>query len=280
MATYIPQYDGYQADNPNIDFERCDGRVFSYDEVNTAGFTQTNNSITINGGQSNFPLAFIETDKAIEFTFTSSLFTMDMFEMANATTLEEQDVGTRETKRFEVEDGLTVTLPFEVQEGSIDIKGVEAGEAAAEGVYAVEITAATEEADGKTVITFNAADATAGDVKRISYVRRVVNAARVVVKTNTTSSKGALYSHWPLYSSGTDCTEANIKAWIHMYIPRVRVTAAPGFDSSYKTAQTPGVTFSAIDPKRADGKMYEVVYEPLDVNGNIVAKSSGEVAWN
>lgn len=55
MATYIPQYDGYLADTPNIDFERCDGTVFSYDEVSTAGFTQTNNSLTITGGQSNFP---------------------------------------------------------------------------------------------------------------------------------------------------------------------------------------------------------------------------------
>lgn len=260
--------------------------MFSYDEVNTAGFTQTNNSITINGGQSNFPLAFIETDKAIEFTFTSALFTMDMFEMANATNLEQGDIGTRETKRFEVSDELTITLPYEVQEGSIEIKGMteaEApaeGETLAEGTYSVAITAATEEADGQTVLTFNAADVTAGDMKRISYKRRVVNAARVVVKTTSTSSKGALYAHWPLYSSGTDCTEANIKAWIHLYIPRTRVTAAPGFDSSYKSAQTPGVTFSAIDPKRADGKMYEVAYEPLDENGNIVAKGTGEVAWN
>ena len=79
--------------------------MFSYDEVNTAGFTQTNNSITINGGQGNFPLAFIETDKAIEFTFTSALFDMGLFEMSNATKIEQLDVGTRETKRFEVEEG-------------------------------------------------------------------------------------------------------------------------------------------------------------------------------
>lgn len=200
--------------------------------------------------------------------------------MANAAAIEQTDIGTRETKRYEVEDGLTINLPYEVQEGSVKIKGLEEGDAAAEGIFAVAITAAAEDAAGKTVITFNEADATVGDVKRISFVRRVVNAARLTVKTNTTSSKGALYAHWPLYSSGTDCTEANIKAWIHMYIPRVRVTAAPGFDSSYKTAQTPGITFSALDPKRADGKMYDLAYEPLDVDGNIVATGSGDVAWN
>lgn len=29
------------------------------------------------------------------------------------------------------------------------------------------------------------------------------------------------------------------------------------------------MTFSAIDPKRADEKMYDLYYEPLDANGAI-----------
>ena len=64
MAQYIEQIAGYIADNPNIDFERCDGRVFRYYEVNTASMSATNNTQPINGGQGNYPLAFIETDKA------------------------------------------------------------------------------------------------------------------------------------------------------------------------------------------------------------------------
>jgi len=38
--------------------------VFSYYEVNTANMSATNNTLSINGGQGNYPLAFIETDKA------------------------------------------------------------------------------------------------------------------------------------------------------------------------------------------------------------------------
>lgn len=72
MAVYIEKYDGYIADNPNIDFERCDGAVFSYDEVNTASLSNTSNSLTVNGGQGNYPLAYIDTDKSLEFTFASS----------------------------------------------------------------------------------------------------------------------------------------------------------------------------------------------------------------
>lgn len=55
MAVYLPKYDGYIIDNPNIVFERCDGKVFTYDEVNTASVTNTSNVITINGGQKRSP---------------------------------------------------------------------------------------------------------------------------------------------------------------------------------------------------------------------------------
>lgn len=47
-----------------------------------------------------------------------------------------------------------------------------------------------------------------------------------------------------------------------------------------KTAATNGVTFAAIDPKRADMQMFRVVYEPLDVDGNVITKSEAEVNWD
>ena len=61
---------------------------------------------------------------------------------------------------------------------------------------------------------------------------------------------------------------------------RCRATALPGFDSSYKNAQAPGVTFSAIDAKRADKKFYDLTYEALE-QGEIVNKSdAATVDWN
>jgi len=47
-----------------------------------------------------------------------------------------------------------------------------------------------------------------------------------------------------------------------------------------KSAATNSLTFSAIDPKRADGKMFDLYFEPTDVNGGIVKKSSGTVNWD
>ena len=34
-----------------------------------------------------------------------------------------------------------------------------------------------------------------------------------------------------------------------------------------------GLTFTVIDPQRADGRLYEWDYEPLDSEGEIVTKS-------
>ena len=197
--------------------------------------------------------------------------------MANAVQMKRADVATLESRLYEVKSGLKIVLPYEVQEKSVRISGFEEADAAAAGKFSV-----TADATGpSTEITFFAGDVETGDTLRVAYRRRVNGASTATVKTNSTTAKGALYAHWPVYSSGTDCTESAIKGYLHLYIPRVRVTALPGFDNSYKSAATNGVTFSAIDPKRADEKMYELTYEPLDADGNIITTpSGGDVTWN
>ena len=82
------------------------------------------------GGQGNYPLAFIETDKGLEFTFASSQFTLDMFAMANAVKMKQGDVSTLESRLYDVETGRKITLPYEVRTGSVKINGfTEAAEA-------------------------------------------------------------------------------------------------------------------------------------------------------
>ena len=280
MAVYIEKFDGYIADVPNIVFERCDGKVFAYDEVNTASMSNTANSLSITGGQGNYPLAFIETDKTLEFTFASSKFTMEMFEMANNVDATDDDRGILESKKYAVEADLKITLPFEVKENSVGIRGLEEAAAVAAGKFKVAITTSAADTAGETVITFNTGDVAVGDEIRVSYRRRVVAAHGVDALAAGGSARGALGAEWPVYSDGTDCTESAKKGILHLWIYRVRATALPGFDTSYKQGATNSITFSAIDPKRADGRTYSLFYEPLDADGNIVNKSSdATVDW-
>ena len=200
-----------------------------------------------------------------------------MFAMANAVKMQHGDVGTLESKLFEVETGLKITIPYETQAKSVRINGFAEADTASNGCFAV---AASESGTPSTTITFFEGNVSVGDTIRVAYCRRVNGASLATVKTNSTTAKGSLYAHWPVYSSGTDCTECAIKGWLHLYVPRVRVTALPGFDNSYKSAATNGVTFAAIDPKRADEKMYDIYYEPLDADGQIVTTTTGDVKWN
>lgn len=215
MAVYLPKYDGYIIDNPNIDFERCDGTVFAYDEVNTASVTNTANTITITGGQGRSPLAYIDSDMTSEITFESSQFTLDMFAMANAAAIENGDFGTLESDRFDVETGLKVTLPFECQAGSVKIlnpRGLEEDTTVGAGKYTVAITAAAAETAGSTLVTFNTGDVAVSDTVRISYKRRIVDGSKVTVTTESTTAKGTLWAHWPVYSSGSDLNEWSFAA--------------------------------------------------------------------
>ena len=108
-------------------------------------------------------MAFIETDKALEFTFASSQFTLDMFAMANAVQMKQGDVATLESRLYEVAAGLKITLPYEVQEKSVRINGFEEAAEAAAGKFSVVITS-TGEGAPNTVITFAENDVAAGDM--------------------------------------------------------------------------------------------------------------------
>jgi len=233
---YIDKYDGYIADVPNIEFVRCDGTVFAYDELTSASMTAGHNMITITGGQGNFPLAYIDTDSTLELTFESAKFTTEIFEMANGVQAVQGDFGIRESARYEVVTGLKINLPFEVQEGSVYIRGLEEASTAGSGKYVVTITQSAAAVDGATEIAFYEGDVTVGQTVRVSYKRRIIDANKVPVKTTSTTAKGELYAHWPLYSDGTSCADASVKGLLHLHIYRCRVTALPGFSNSYKSA--------------------------------------------
>ena len=202
--------------------------------------------------------------------------------MANATEMVEGDVGAYETKRYDIDADYSFTIPFEVRAGSVQIRGLKesADETPAAGTFAVKVTPATADAAGSTVVTLAADDVTPGDQVRATYFRRVVNAKRVVIKTQTPTARGLAEIEYPVYSAGTDCTESAIKGILRLRIWRCRVTALPGFDTQYKTAATNSVTFSAMDAKRADGQVYELIWEEYDADGNAIAKSEGTVDWN
>ena len=138
---WIPSLEGYIAETPNIDFKRCDGAVFSFDKVNTASVNFELDNQEIRGGQYRFPVSAIETTGRIEFTFESSAFTMDMFELAHVEpNSDDSSNGTSilETHRFDVDSNNIIILPFEVEPHSVYIRGQREAASASPSYFGVE----------------------------------------------------------------------------------------------------------------------------------------------
>lgn len=202
-----------------------------------------------------------------------------MFGLAHSAPMELADTSTLESGLFAVKTGLTLEIPYQTKEGSIKIKGftqVE-GDTAEAGKFAVKHGTDSEP---KTTVTFFEDDCKAGDEMRVAYRRRVNGASTVNVLTNSRTATGELSIHWPVYSSGTDAETSSVKGYLHVHLPRVRVSALPGFDVSYKSAGTNSLTFGALNPRTASERMYSLTYEPLDSQGGVVTTpSTGATGW-
>ena len=270
MAIYSHKYNGFIADAADIDFKRCDGTIYHCESATATSLSPTANSITINGGTSAYPIGFIDTDKGLEASFTDARFDADLFEIANAVTAVDADGSSRETKLCTVITGGIIELPFEVDTTSVYIRGLTLTTSTP---TTGEFSAAY--ASSKTTITFYASDVSVGDEIWVSYNRRLASAHTIAINTTTPTAIGELWMHWPVYSSGDDCTEAAKKGLLHVHVYRVRASSLPGVDTSYKTAATFPVTFTAIDPHRADGLMYKVSYEAFTSAGAINTTYSG-----
>lgn len=187
---------------------------------------------------------------------------MDMFEGMTNTNLETDSTFEMwKNGMFTVDASLAIKIPETIVAGSSFIFGSSyvAGVETSAGKHTEEAVATAAEVPAHTLVKFHSGDAAKDDIVRVVY-RVVKSAEKAKILTNSTSARGEVTMKWPVYSSGADCSEAAIKGYVILTIYLARVSAMPGFDTSYKSAATNSVTFAAIDPRRADGQMYSVSY--------------------
>lgn len=265
---YVPELKGYIIDVPNVTFIRCDKEVFYYDNVSTASITPAENRLNINAGQGTFSLASIKTDSTLDITFASADFGPDMFSMASGENIVSKERSIVESGRFNVATN-TLTIPHIVHIDKIKIRGLKNGGTTGSGTPAAgTFTAkASESPANETVVTFAEGTVTPGTDVLVTYHRNVKENQTVQIKTDSVGAKGSIWAEYPIYSGGSGCEEAALSGKLLIHIFMVQATQAPGFDSSYKTAATNSVTFSALDPKRADKQMYEICVLPYDALG-------------
>lgn len=94
------------------------------------------------------------------------------------------------------------------------------------------------------------ADGDIADTVTVSYYYDLVAEGEHVEEAkidNRSSAIGEAIMVYPVYGSGDDCSDSSIIGNVIVKVYKCRVTAAPGFDASYKTANTFQFTLAAIN---------------------------------
>ena len=203
-------------------------------------------------------MAVLPGQSTFEMSCTSGKFEADLFLMTNAVEEFKENAAYEMpcTERHTVGADHTIKLAHKVAKNDagkyiIHIEGLELGEAAAAGVYAVS------EVEDVCTVTFSADDQIEGTViVHYSYLETV----QEINIDNKTSAIGEAIMQYPVYGSGDDCTESSIIGYVTLKVYRARVTGQPGLDGSYKSASTFQFTLSALDAKRNDEAVYSIAY--------------------
>lgn len=269
MAQYVAAYKGYIADVPRVWFKRCDNHMFYFDEITQASATPSVQNTEINAGWSLFPVAVLPGQQSFEIQLTSGQFNSEMFALATNRNFnsETYNVWFTETVTFVAGAGASTTsgsatLSYAPVANTFWFNGLDDNDIVSINDRNVSVSIvpgdSTHSETGNNV-------ALVGEVE-VTYQHAV--SADVMYSTNRESAIGEVWMRWPIYSANEDCTDSAIKGYVELHVFRCRVTQGPGFDSSYKSAQTNQVTFSAIDAKRADDVAYSIAYFELEAPAN------------
>lgn len=266
---YMPPLQGYVADVPEFWFKRIDGKQFHYTELTNASVTPQVNFTEVQAGWSLYPVAYLPAASTLEMQLTSGQFDTSLFALANGGDFEADS-----TYKMPVTENLAVTSGIvtlgtteNVTASDVVINGMDrvTGSTPAAGKFAVATTGT--EAPYTTTITFNATDFADGDIVEVHYALTKSNAVSLNV-TNDRAAIGEAILRWPVYNGGENVSQAtfngaSIKGYVLMRVYRCRITAVPGFDTSYKSAAQNSITLSTMDPKyatNANGNAYTLTY--------------------
>jgi len=264
MATYVPEFQGYIADVPRLWFKRCDGRIFYFDELTAATVTPQVNYTEVQAGWSLYPVAYLPGQSTFEMNLTSGKFEADLFVMTNSTEfVENANYQTTYTETLVPDGNNEVELRYIPVTGTVSIAGMEEtaqtpsdGGASGKPTFKVTIITGTGSEAVGAKVTF--ASGVVQSQVEVSYYYTI--SANEALIDNRSSAMGEAVLKWPVYGNGDDCTDAAIIGYAIMRVFKCRVTAQPGFDSSYKTAGTYQFTLAAMDAKRNDEKTYSLAY--------------------
>lgn len=204
----------------------------------------------ITGGNKMFPIASFPKDKTLKISATNATFApslIDYLEGAEVVTENVTLAGMMEVKI--PEDGV-VTLDHTPVADSVLVMDFTAGDAAAEGTFAVE----------GNKVTFATADA--GKLANIFYEYAGGTSAVEYGVGQKTMAKPFIFDYsFPIYDEDTQITHYG-----SLRVFKAKCTSGFSIDPKHNTPVAPKFEANAQDPQRADGKMWT-----LSIDGKEIA---------
>lgn len=220
-------------------------------EINFSG-----DNVTINAGQGLLALAEIPKSTKIEVKITNAEFSLDQLALTSGGDI---TIGAKEyTKYGDVYTVATlnkITIPNVVIVGSVKINGLtETTGTVATGQFKVTISTSTE-------IQFFTDIAVGTEIKPSYKILTASTVSGLSVKTTSTPGSGEVILTFPIYAS--DDVESDIWANGQITLYKAKINQSSKIGGSVKSASTFDISFSTLDPRRADKKAWDFVILPI-----------------
>jgi len=204
----------------------------------------------VTGGDGLYPLAYFPKAKSITISATNATFDIGMLEMSQNTVSSTGAVEMTEIFNYEIPSGGVVELEHEPNVNSIVVNGYTAytgSNPIPAGQYKADIDS----------ITFSTEDI--GKEITGYYERQTSSKATSVAGLKDGMSQTAIFIHRiPIYDDNT-----TIVGQGQLTIFKCKSDGNFEFNFAEKTAYAPKFSLKALDPKRADKKLWDFVIDPV-----------------
>lgn len=250
---------GFIIDAPKVLVKTANGN--SHLATATQGqVTLGGDSIEITGGWSSYNLARIDTKKSISASITDAQWDLDALKLTSGGALTQ---GASEYYYFgdpyTVDANAEITLTgITAVSGSVEINGY------TETTVSTTPTATqfwVSSGGGNTVIHF---ESTAIGEKVYPAYRVATTPTTDILTVQTTdfAAAASCIIQFPIFSSA-DATDSVIEAYAQLQIYKCKIMPTYEFSGSYKSASTFKLDLEGLDPRRADGNMYQLIVKPV-----------------
>lgn len=224
-------------------------KLISLNDMQDLGIESSFSTEDITGGNKMFPIASFPKDKSLKISATNATFNIGLIDYLEGAEVSTTKVVLADMMEVKIPEDGVVPLNHTPVADSVLVMGFTAGEAAAEGAFAVE---------GDKI---NFATTDAGKLANIFYEYEGSESAVEYGVGQKTMAKPFIFDYtFPIYDEDTQITHNG-----HLRVFKAKCTSGFSIDPKHNTPVAPKFEANAQDPQRVDGKMWSLSIDNKEI---------------